>query len=105
MLTDGGLTPDEISERLCREVEHQIWGQGFEAPLFANEFTVLSQTLVKDAHLKMKLGLGGVVYDAIFFRHTEALSGTPKLAYRPDINEFRGRRTVQLVVEAADEPA
>ena len=105
VLTDGGLAPDEISERLCREVEHQIWGQGFEAPLFANEFTVLSQTLVKDAHLKMKLGLGGAVYDAIFFRHTEALVGTPKLAYRPDINEFRGRRTVQLVVEAADDPA
>ena len=102
VLTDGGLAPDEITEQLCREIDGQIWGQGFEAPLFANEFTVVSQTLLKDAHLKLTVALGGSRYDAIFFRHREPFAERTKIAYRPAINEFRGRRTVQLVVEAAE---
>lgn len=102
VLTDGGLAPDEITEQLCREIDGQIWGQGFEAPLFANEFTVVSQTLLKDAHLKLTVSLGGSRYDAIFFRHREPFAERTKIAYRPAINEFRGRRTVQLVVEAAE---
>ena len=104
VLTDGGLAPDEISERLCLEMDRQIWGQGFEAPLFANEFTVLHQTLLKDAHLKMNVLLGRQRFDAIFFRHAAAVTERTKLAYRPAINEYRGRRTVQLVVEAVEEP-
>ena len=102
VLTDGGLAPDEITENLCTEIDRQIWGQGFEAPLFANEFTVLNQTLLKDAHLKLQLGLGGQRFEGIFFRHREPLPVQAKIAYRPAINEYRGRRTVQLVAEAAE---
>ena len=102
VLTDGGLAPDEITEALCTEIDAQIWGQGFEAPLFANEFTVLGQTLLKDAHLKLSLGLGGQRFEGIFFRHRDPLPGHAKIAYRPAINEYRGRRSVQLVVEAAE---
>ena len=102
VLTDGGLAPDEITESLCTEIDRQIWGQGFEAPLFANEFTVLNQTLLKDAHLKLQLGLGGQRFEGIFFRHREPLPMQAKIAYRPAINEYRGRRTVQLVAEAAE---
>ena len=100
--TDGGLAPDEISERLVASIDSQIWGQGFDAPVFANEFRVMRQSLVKDAHLKLVLDLGGQRFDAIFFRRTESLPGCVRLAYRPVINEFMGRRTVQLVIEAAE---
>lgn len=99
---DGGLAPDEITERLCQDIEGRIWGQGFEAPLFANEVTVLNQTLLKDAHLKLSLLLGGTRFDAIYFRRRDALPQSVKLAYRPNVNEFRGRRSIQLVVEAAE---
>ena len=100
--TDGGLAPDEITERLVQAIDSQIWGQGFEAPVFANEFRVVRQSLVKDAHTKLILELGGQRFDAIFFRHTETLPGMVRLAYRPNINEFMGRRSVQLVIEAAE---
>lgn len=100
--TDGGLAPDEITERLVQAIDSQIWGQGFDAPVFANEFRVVRQSLVKDAHTKLILELGGQRFDAIFFRHTEALPGMVRLAYRPNINEFMGRRSVQLVIEAAE---
>ena len=94
--TDGGLAPDEITERLVQAIDSQIWGQGFDAPVFANEFRVVRQSLVKDAHTKLILELGGQRFDAIFFRHTETLPGMVRLAYRPNINEFMGRRSVQL---------
>lgn len=100
--TDGGLAPDEITERLVQAIDNQIWGQGFDAPVFANEFRVVRQSLVKDAHTKLILELGGQRFDAIFFRHTETLPGMVRLAYRPNINEFMGRRSVQLVIEAAE---
>lgn len=100
--TDGGLAPDEITERLVQAIYSQIWGQGFDAPVFANEFRVVRQSLVKDAHTKLILELGGQRFDAIFFRHTETLPGMVRLAYRPNINEFMGRRSVQLVIEAAE---
>lgn len=100
--TDGGLAPDEITERLVQAIDSQIWGQGFDAPVFANEFRVVRQNLVKDAHTKLILELGGQRFDAIFFRHTETLPGMVRLAYRPNINEFMGRRSVQLVIEAAE---
>lgn len=100
--TDGGLAPDEITERLVQAIDSQIWGQGFDAPVFANEFRVVRQSLVKDAHTKLILELGGQRFDAIFFRHTETLPGMVRLAYRPNINEFMDRRSVQLVIEAAE---
>lgn len=100
--TDGGLAPDEITERLVQAIDSQIWGQGFDAPVFANEFRVVRQSLVKDAHTKLILELGGQRFDAIFFRHTETLPGMVRLAYRPNINEFMGKRSVQLVIEAAE---
>lgn len=100
--TDGGLAPDEITERLVQAIDSQIWGQGFDAPVFANEFRVVRQSLVKDAHTKLILELGGQRFDAIFFRHTETLPGMVRLAYRPNINEFMGRRSVQLVIKAAE---
>lgn len=100
--TDDGLAPDEITERLVQAIDSQIWGQGFDAPVFANEFRVVRQSLVKDAHTKLILELGGQRFDAIFFRHTETLPGMVRLAYRPNINEFMGRRSVQLVIEAAE---
>lgn len=102
VLIDGGLAPDEISERLCQTLEHGIWGQGFEAPLFANDFRVVRQTVQKDAHLKLSLELGGQRFEGIFFRRNAPLLTASRLAYRPTINEFNGRRLIQLLVEAVE---
>lgn len=102
VLIDGGLAPDEISERLCQTLEHGIWGQGFEAPLFANDFRVVRQTVLKDAHLKLSIELGGQRFEGIFFRHSAPLLTASRLAYRPTINEFNGRRLIQLLVEAVE---
>lgn len=102
VLVDGALSPEEITFPLVEAISARIWGQGFERPLFANDFTVLSQRVLKETHLKILLELGDMRFDAIFFRRNTPLPAKVRLAYRPEINEFQGRRTVQLVVEAAE---
>ncbi|MEG0821094.1 MAG: single-stranded-DNA-specific exonuclease RecJ [Burkholderiaceae bacterium] len=100
---DGGLAAQEITLGLLADVDKQIWGQGFPAPLFANEFRVLEQRLIKDAHLKLALELDGKRFDAIFFRRTERLPDISYLAYRPETNDWNGQRRVQLIIEHAEE--
>lgn len=100
---DGPLAAEEITLALLADIEAQIWGQGFPAPLFANEFRVLEQRLIKDAHLKLALELDGKRFDAIFFRRTERLPEVAYLAYRPETNDWGGQRRVQLIVEQVEE--
>jgi single-stranded-DNA-specific exonuclease len=99
LATDGPLAPAEIGLALVEATERQIWGQGFPAPLYANEFIVVEQRLVKDQHLRLTLELAGKRYAAIWFRRTESLPSRALLAYRPAVDEYQGERRVQLVIE------
>ena len=100
---DGALSPEEISFGLVEAMSERIWGQGFERPLFANDFSILSQRVLKDAHLKLVVDLAGNRFEAIHFRRNTPVASHARLAYRPEINEYMGRRSVQLVVEAVEE--
>ena len=82
------------------------WGQAFPEPMFDGEFKILQQRLVGEKHLKMMVEpkLGGPLLDAIAFnvdtRYYPDLSiKTARFAYKLDINEFRGNRSVQLLVD------
>ncbi len=97
--TDGPLASREIGLGLVEAIERQVWGQGFPAPLFDNEFAVVEQRLIKDAHLKLLLELDGQRFSAIWFRHTETVPTRVRLAYRPMIDEYQGQRRVTLCVE------
>jgi single-stranded-DNA-specific exonuclease len=97
--TDGPLASREIGLSLVEAIERQVWGQGFPPPLFDNEFAVVEQRLIKDAHLKLLLELDGQRMPAIWFRHTENLPTRVRLAYRPMIDEYQGQRRVTLCVE------
>ena len=97
--TDGALAAGEIGAPLIEAIGRQVWGQGFPPPLFDNEFAVVEQRLVKDAHLKLTLELQGRRFDAIWFRHTETLPTRVRLAYRPALDEYQGERRVCLHIE------
>lgn len=99
--TDGPLLPDEINLALTEAIDRHIWGQGFVPPLFDNEFAVVEQRLVKDAHLKLTLELDGRRLPAIWFRRTQPLPTRVRLAYRPVQEEYRSQRSVGLLVEHA----
>jgi single-stranded-DNA-specific exonuclease len=78
------------------------WGSGFDEPMWSGDFAVVEQRTVGENHLKMRVHSadGGAVVDAIAFNQAgDAHRGIVKLAYRLDVNEFRGRETAQLIVE------
>ena len=106
LLSDGDLS----SKELCLPFAHLLrqagpFGQGFESPLFDGEFALLDQRLVGQKHLKMVLKSDGAnEVDAIAFNvdlHSwpNAMVKRVHIAYRLDINVFRGQETVQLIVE------
>lgn len=99
---DGALSPEEITFPLVDAIRNRIWGQGFERPLFANDFRIVTQRVLKETHLKLVVDLAGNRFEAIFFRRNRPLPTQIRLAYRPEINEYLGRRTIELVVEAAE---
>ncbi|MEZ8143705.1 single-stranded-DNA-specific exonuclease RecJ [Enterovibrio norvegicus FF-33] len=107
LLSDGELLPEEISMDVAEILRAGgPWGQGFPEPLFDGTFKLLHQKLVGGKHLKMMLepALGGQMVDAIAFnvdlrRWPDPSVQKVELAYRLDVNEFRGNRTVQLMVE------
>jgi single-stranded-DNA-specific exonuclease len=81
------------------------WGKGFPEPRFDGTFEVLSARLVGERHLKLRLAgpaaEGGPI-EAIGFNLGEQISeagGTVRLAYRLDVNDYRGNRSAQLILE------
>ena len=99
--TDGPLEPQYRRAEMVDTLHREVWGQGFAAPTFSEELQVISQRLVADKHLSMKLLHQGEPVDAIWFGHTEPLPARVTLAFRLDVNEWRGERKVQFLVEAA----
>jgi single-stranded-DNA-specific exonuclease len=77
----------------------EVWGQGFPAPVFDDTFSVLDQHTVGGQHSKLALSRGGERFDAILFRQTTVLPSSIRAAYRPDINEWNGLASLQLVIE------
>jgi len=97
--TDGSLEPAYLELGLAQLLEERIWGQGFPQPLFCDEFEVLSQRVVGEKHLKLKLRRGGRPVEAMRFNALEPLPASVRAAYRLSVNEFNGAQTVQLVIE------
>ncbi len=100
---DGDLAARDITPALVEAINGQIWGQGFLPPLFANEFKVLHQTVLKGGHLKLMLEMQGARFSGIFFRRSAQVPDVARLAYRPEINEWMGQKSIQLVIEQVED--
>jgi single-stranded-DNA-specific exonuclease len=104
IITDGELAPAELSLKLAESLRLSgPWGQGFPEPLFEGRFEILEQRIVGGSHLKLALRPldGEQSIDAIAFNVSERLTESRECiaAYKLDVNQFRGRRSEQLVVE------
>jgi single-stranded-DNA-specific exonuclease len=84
------------------------WGKGFAEPLFDGVFEITAARVIKEQHLKLRARApGGLPIEAIGFflaEHKAGLGQQARLAYRLDVNEYRGLRAPQLLLEHA-EPA
>lgn len=103
IVSDGVLPGSAFSLRFAKTLrEAGPWGSGFPEPLWNGDFELVEQRTVGENHLKMRLrpADGGSVVDAIAFNQAgPAYRGVVQLAYRLDVNEYRGVETPQLIVE------
>ena len=108
LVSDGELAAEDFTIAIAAQLrEAGPWGQHFPEPLFDGEFYLIQQRLVGEKHLKMVLSLdaaGTQLIDAIAFNVDLLVWPNPaatraRLAYRLDVNEFRGKQSVQLMVE------
>ena len=106
--SDGPLEAADIGLPLARELRRAgPWGQGFPEPVFDGEFQVLSSRVVGEIHMKLSLRAGehtqpvdAIAFNALDYWPREAR--VVRLAYKLDVNHFRGRDSAQLVVELAE---
>ncbi|HVE44310.1 MAG TPA: single-stranded-DNA-specific exonuclease RecJ [Gammaproteobacteria bacterium] len=105
VLSDGELAVEEMSLEVATLLRDAgPWGQTFPEPVFDDTFRILEQRIVGDKHLKLRLSKADKLFDAIAFfvninewpnHRCQAI----KAAYRLDINEYKGRRQLQLLVD------
>jgi single-stranded-DNA-specific exonuclease len=105
LLTDGELPSQFFNLEFAEQLrEAGPWGQHFLEPVFDDVFVLLQQRIVGDKHLKLMVEKNGVAFDAIAFNvdikaWPNSQAKKVHLAFKLDINEFRGKRNIQLMVE------
>jgi len=99
--TDGSLETGYANVDVATLLQQQVWGAGFAAPLFLDEFHVSNQRVVGQKHMKLALTRGHQRFDAIWFDRADPLPEFVTAAYRIEPNEWNGRVNVQLVIEHA----
>ncbi|MGI4778079.1 MAG: single-stranded-DNA-specific exonuclease RecJ [Janthinobacterium lividum] len=97
--TDGPLAAEYLRVDLVDTLHREVWGQGFAPPTFSEEVEVVSQRLVGEKHMALKLKHQGKPIDGIWFSHTEPLPPRAMLAFRLDAEEWQGVRRVRFLVE------
>ena len=100
--TDGPLSPEYRRVDLVDTLHKEVWGQGFAAPTFSEEVEVVSQRLVGEKHLALKLKHQGQPVDGIWFGHTDPLPAKVTIAFRLDADEWNGVRRVKFLIEGAE---
>ena len=100
--TDGPLDAQYRRVEFVDVMHKEVWGQGFAPPVFSDEVDVVSQRLVGEKHLALKLKHQGQPVDGIWFGRIEPLPARVKLAYRLDVDEWQGQKRVRFMVEAAE---
>ncbi|MDK9687980.1 DHHA1 domain-containing protein [Halomonas sp. LC1] len=109
--TDGELSTAQLSLATLVEIETLgPYGREFDPPLFEGRFIVeaLRPVGAEGSHLMMELSMGAVTSKAIWFRALTpgelpsfSVGDTLHCAYKLNRNRWRGRESLQLMVEHA----
>ncbi|HHF3026952.1 ssDNA exonuclease RecJ [Vibrio parahaemolyticus] len=111
IMSDGELKPEEFSMHVAEQLRSGgPFGQAFPEPIFDGEFKVLHQNLVGEKHLKLMLEplykghptnvmIDGIAFNVDLRRWPDASVKTVRLAYKLDVNEFRGNQSLQLMID------
>jgi single-stranded-DNA-specific exonuclease len=76
-----------------------VWGQGFPVPYFHDRFAVMSQRVVGDKHLKLRIAKQGQEFDAMLFNQVDWLPDNINAVYQLVANEWQGRKELQIYLQ------
>ncbi|WP_440875740.1 single-stranded-DNA-specific exonuclease RecJ [Thalassotalea sp. PLHSN55] len=105
IMSDGALATNEMTLDFAHQLRNAgPWGQNFSEPIFDDHFELVQQRIVGEKHLKLVVEKDQQIFDAIAFnvdlkRWPNNKAKKVHLAYKLDINEFRGKQSVQLLVD------
>lgn len=106
VVSDGELLETDLTMQTAEELRYAgPWGQTFQEPIFDGLFNIIHKRIVGEKHLKLSLQPHGsnLEIDAIAFNTTDENwsheQQQAKVAYRLDVNTFRGKQSLQLMVE------
>ena len=97
--TDGSMQSSEMCLTNAQLILQQIWGQGFNQPLFSDKFSVINQRIVGEKHTKIVLEKDNKRFDAIYFNYTETLDSLINAVFALDVNEYNGAKLLQLMIK------
>ena len=97
--TDGSLSARELNLPMAETLAAEVWGQGFAPPTFQDRFQVISQRMVGDKHLKLRLAKDGVQCDGMVFNRTDWLPEEIHAVYQLAANEWQGRKELQIYLQ------
>jgi single-stranded-DNA-specific exonuclease len=97
--TDGPLPAEYRRADIADTLQQAVWGQGFAPPIFSEELDIVSQRLVAEKHLGLKLKHQGQLVDGIWFGRTEPLPAKAHLAFRLESDEWQGVKRVKFFIE------
>jgi len=105
LYSDGALSINDMTLVFAQIIRDSgPWGQNFAEPVFDDVFTLIQQRIVGEKHLKLVVQKDNQLFDGIAFnvdvkKWPNHSIKKVHLAYRLDINEFRGKKSVQLMIE------
>lgn len=103
METDGPLPVEYCRPDIAAALQAAVWGAGFAPPTFSEALQVISQRLVGEKHLALKLKYQGRLIDGIWFGHSTPLPPQAHLAYRLETDEWQGVSRVRFVIEGMED--
>ena len=99
--TDGSLETGWANVQTATLLQQHVWGAGFPAPLFVDDFSVQNQRLVGGKHMKLSLMRERQRFDAIWFNREDPLPDHIRAVYRPTPNVWQSNISLQLIIESA----
>lgn len=97
---DGELDASSLTLDLAERLDRQVWGQGFPQPQFLGRFKVVKQRVVGEKHLRVTVRTPwGMELEAMRFQSAEPLPDDIDAVYKLSVNEWKGARNLQLLID------
>lgn len=100
ILIDGALEGQYLNLQTAKLLQTQVWGHGFNEPLFIDKANVLKQRILSEKHLSLRLSIQDQAFDAVWFNHVQLLPSIARIVYQLVIDTWSGSEKLKLHIQA-----